>query len=253
MTVLIDNDSPLLRLPNRLLPSQRVWLDHIAVSAGALELAYRAIRADLDAIAELNRDQLHGLEGARVVAGVWSLLDHSFRLAVLLVDGVPNEMRQNLTGPAADGWKAFKDARKPVAAYLATSRVVRNAYQHPENIGRRKRLAEGPYTAWGEVRWLKPHSLDAADLCRLFLGTMGAELQPEFSTPVGTFTGPVDNVELVHEGSVVNFSEFIRDARPVVELLEASVASTREAEQLTDAPRFLRLKARAYFREQSDS
>jgi hypothetical protein len=235
MSRIIQENSPLARIPRGLYPPMKGWIEGIRYSVDIADVAMHRLCSELD---ELTRLAKSGGSGpvdpelqACAVADAWTFVDAVWRLKRFLVDsnpprapGPPQQLAKSGAEYTAD-IRGFRAALKPL-------KTLRDGYQHLDNQA--PKLAENGETVWGHLNWIAFHSSSKnIQTCLLVTGDNGkGESTFDVVNPVGlAIRGPIDHIRLFAFGSSADLSELYHHLIAAVRELERVLGH-----QLPDQP-----------------
>lgn len=214
---LVQQDSPLRRLPDILEPRQRIALDGIRYAAEMVGLGFVRLMASLEDISSRPRSSLGKLPFVQTFADAWLIVDAANRIRPLL-----------LAFPGGQEAKFVK-------WYLEQTdgiRRPRDGVQHLE--GRLDRLVAKKEQAWGTLTWVTVESRDPLLLRThaLGAGTVQAKQEYPMENPLGkALRSKIDLVTLHAHEQEVDLVEAFRTVKELVDEVERQLVK-----QVSDLP-----------------
>lgn len=213
---MIDDDSPLRRLPTALIPGQVMFFNAIRFSVEVLDAAMTSLRPGLYRLATEDEEQQTGMYPA-VMMLAWSVTDSANRLRVLL------ESVRRL------GWIVGGPLFKARLRKLDEARALRDAVQHLDDHIKRALAEDLMSPAWGSLAWAALVAGDdgspsgEAFSCILVPGSVTATTLPAVIPAGREFRSLVDLIELESFGARVSLSELEITVEKLVSELEENL------------------------------
>ena len=217
--MLINEKSPLRRLPNKLNPRQAQFFDAIRFAAEMMDLAYQRLLGHLLTLAgpDVTNPQI---SASVAFLHAWSIVDSAHRLHGL-VDNLPGLTKRN----QSPEFRKFSEKADSVEK-------LRNAVQHMETEIHKS--AEAGKAVWGTLSWIRgSYAGETIYTCLLVSGAMMPGGSHEFINPAGLkIRMPIDHVTLRQGGTSVNLTEVVDAIAAVISLLEHAL--TNEFQQFPE-------------------
>jgi hypothetical protein len=213
--MVIEENSPLRRLPTNLNPRQSQFFDGIRFTVEMADLAYERLKDHLLTLAG------PGVNQPRILAPLpflyaWSIIDSIHRLRGL-VDNLPGLARRN----QSPEFRNFTEKAQTVEQF-------RNAVQHMDT--EIPRSAEAGKAVWGTLSWLRGDANQPIlYTCMLVGGAMMPGGRHTFINPAGLpFAPPIDHVTLTLAEVPVSLTDLLSSSARLVRGLEMSLAAAFE-------------------------
>jgi hypothetical protein len=210
ISVLINENSPLRRLPNNLKARQAQFFDAIRFAAETVDLAYQGLLAHLLTLA--GPDVTNPQVSASVAfLYAWSMVDSAHRLHGL-IENLPGLAKKN----QSPEFRKFSEKADSVEK-------LRNVVQHMET--EIYKSAEAGKAVWGTLSWLRAtRPGETIYTCLLVSGAMMPGGSHQFINPAGLqIKMPIDHVTLTQGGTSVNLTEVVDAIAAIIRLLEKAL------------------------------
>ena len=213
--MLIDEDSPLRRLPANLNPKQAQFCDAVRFTAEMADHAYIDLLGHLLALLPTDSNNVR-LSATAPFLFAWSIVDSAHRLQGL-VENFPNlaGKKQSLE------FRRFLEKAEGVE-------TLRNAVQHMDSEIHKSH--DAGKAVWGTLSWLRPAPQGVVYTCLLVSGAMmpGGKHTP--INPAGvSIKEPLEQVTLTVGDVAVNLSEVMDALGNLVYAIEGCLAEAFEA------------------------
>ena len=203
---MINDNSPLRRLPANLNPKQTQFCDGLRFTVEMADIAYQQLAAHLIPLSGEQSADIR-VSAASPFLFAWSIIDSAHRLRGL-VENFPNLAKKN----QSPEFRNFLDKADSVE-------TLRNAAQHMDtNI---HTSAEPGGAVWGTLTWVSPKPQGVVYTCLLVSGAMmpGAKYSPII--PAGLeIKGPLDHITLTAAKVSVNLTEVMEALAKLVGVIE---------------------------------
>jgi hypothetical protein len=218
--MIINDDSPLRRLPSQLDRKQTLFLDAIRYSIEMADLAHRRLQSTLlEMTLDGDKTESNHLNFVSAVLDAWSVIDAIHRLRGLL-NQAPGVKKK------APGLRTFLQKTAEVEH-------LRNSVQHLNN--QIETLVNKSLPVWGVLSWFTMRDIKSrrGHICTLMAGTMFPSKGHTMVNPVGQkLVLPIDLITLSASGTSVSLSEAMRQVERLARGIEEQLQN-----QIADLPR----------------
>lgn len=225
--VVLEDDSPLRRLPEAMLPKQAMLFNGIRFCGEVVLSCMQSLRMSLLQVATT------GEAGASTPAAMtlaWSVVDAANRMRMLLEEMVSSK------------WVATSDEFESDLTVLRGARLVRNALQHLDDRIGKHSTGESLPPVWGSLRWFAVTEFDddgtarGGKSCVLVPGSVMTTKGIPLVNPIGRkFRYVVDEIAVEMFGETVSVSELERAVERVIGSIESSIREQVDASLPTRA------------------
>jgi hypothetical protein len=218
--MIINDDSPLRRLPSQLDRKQTLFFDAIRYSIEMADLAHRRLQPVLlEMTLDGDKKESNHLNFVSAILDAWSVIDALHRLRGLL-----NQ---------APGVKQKSPGLRIFFQKTAQVEHLRNSVQHLNH--QIKTLVNKGLPVWGDLSWftMRDPETRIGHICTLVAGTMFTSKGHPMVDPMGrTLALPIDLITLSASGYSMCISDAMRDVEKLAKGIEAQVQP-----QIADLPR----------------